>query len=188
MQVPLEVTFRHVKKNYAMQTLIEEEAFKLEEVCDHIIRCRVAIEQPQKHQKTGNPFRVRIAVTVPPQHEVVVRREPTEGNMHDPLEVVVHSAFQSMRRELTELVRRQHNEVKTHPESDMNAVVVKLFPEDGYGFLQAEGGYEVYFHQNSVLHNKYDSLEIGTAVHYVEEMGKKGPQASTVHVIAKANY
>jgi cold shock CspA family protein len=57
-----------------------------------------------------------------------------------------------------------------------------LFPERGYGFLTTSDGREVYFHQNSVLGNKFKDLKIGTEVRFVEEPGDKGPQASTVRV------
>ena len=44
---------------------------------------------------------------------------------------------------------------------------------------------EVYFHRNSVLNEDFDKLEVGTRVHFAEEMGEKGPQASSVHVEGK---
>jgi cold shock CspA family protein len=43
----------------------------------------------------------------------------------------------------------------------------------------------VYFHQNSVVDTDFSKLETGSEVRFVEEMGEKGPQASTVYVIGK---
>jgi ribosome-associated translation inhibitor RaiA len=74
MQVPLTVTFRNVQKNAGVENLIRNQAAKLERACDHIVSCRVAVEKPQEHQKSGNSFRVRIDVTVPPEHELIATR------------------------------------------------------------------------------------------------------------------
>ena len=57
---------------------MREKAAKLKHVCDAIISCRIAIERPHRHEKTGNPYRVRIAMTVPPGKELVVTREARE--------------------------------------------------------------------------------------------------------------
>jgi ribosome-associated translation inhibitor RaiA len=72
MQVPLKVTFRNVRKTPDIETLIGKQTAKLERVCNHIVSCHMAVEKPQEPHRTGNPFRVRIDVTVPPQHELVV--------------------------------------------------------------------------------------------------------------------
>ena len=58
--------------------------------------------------------------------------------------------------------------------------VTKLFPDEGFGFLQTADRREVYFNRNSVLDSGFSRPEIGTEVHFVDEMGEKGPQASTV--------
>ena len=62
------------------------------------------------------------------------------------------------------------------------AIVSALFPEKGYGFLTTPDGREFYFHKNSVLHDKFKNLKIGMKVRFVEELGEKGAQASTVKV------
>jgi cold shock CspA family protein len=63
--------------------------------------------------------------------------------------------------------------------------VSKLFPDEGYGFLETPDGREVYFHRNSVLGADFDRLSIGTEVRFAEEEGEKGLQASTVTVVGK---
>ena len=46
-------------------------------------------------------------------------------------------------------------------------------------------GREIYFHRNSVLGGEFPRLKVNSRVTYAEEMGKKGPQASTVKLIEK---
>jgi cold shock CspA family protein/ribosome-associated translation inhibitor RaiA len=184
MQVPLEISFKGIVNTTEIENLIRSKVAKLERVCSYITSCRVAVEKRQEHQRVGNPYRVRIDMTVPPGHELVVRREPTEGDMHDPLEVVVRGAFDAAARRLQKLAELQQGEVKTHPEQKAMAIVHRLFPDDGYGFLRTtDTQEEIYFHRNSVLRNHFDRLKVGMGVRYTAEVGEKGLQATTVQVV-----
>ena len=183
MRVPLEIACKGVAHTDEIDALIREEAGKLQRVCNYLMSCRVAVERRQRHQGIGNPYRVRINVTVPPGHELVVRREPSKGDMHDPLGIVIKRAFASAARRLHKLVQQQRGAVKNHPDQQVTAVIHKLFPDQGYGFLRAvETQDEVYFHRHSVLHDGFGRLEPGIVVRYAEEEGAEGPQASTVEV------
>jgi len=51
--------------------------------------------------------------------------------------------------------------------------------------LVAADGHEVYFHRNSVLDGAFGHLAVGAHVTFAEEMGEKGPQASTVKLLGK---
>jgi cold shock CspA family protein len=184
MKVPLEIAFKGIEHTDEIEALIREEADKLERVCHYLIHCRVAIEKRQQHQEVGNPYRVRIDVTVPPGHELVVRREPSHGDMHDPLDIVLKHAFASATRQLRRLVEQQRGAVKVHPDQQVTAVVHKLFPQEGYGFLRrVDTQEEVYFHRNSVLHDEFDQLTIGMGVRYAAEVGEKGLQATSVQIV-----
>lgn len=185
MQVPLKITFRNVRKTPDLEVLIAKQAAKLDRVCDHIISCQVAVEKPQEHQRVGNPFRVRIDVTVPPEHELVVSREATEGDLHDRLPTVLRGAFDAMRRQLQKLAEKQRLEVKSHPEQEVGGFVSQLFREEGYGFIKGLDGREIYFHKNSLLGGEFDRVEVGTGVRWVEQEGEKGPQASSVRIVDK---
>ena len=68
----------------------------------------------------------------------------------------------------------------THDPRPLRARVARIFYQDGYGFLETADGRDVYFHENSVL-DGFDKLEVGNKVVYSEEMGAKGPQASSLH-------
>ena len=53
-----------------------------------------------------------------------------------------------------------------------------------FGFLEGADGQEIYFGRNSILGDA-SRIEPGTRVSYVEEIGEKGPQASTIKVLGK---
>lgn len=185
MKVPLEMTFRGLEETDDIKQLIAKKVAKLEDICDYVIRCRVAVEVPHHHQRSGNPYRVVVEIKVPHRHDIIVRRESGQGDMHEPLPSVLRRAFEAARRELQELVDRQHGLTKTRLEEPPPALVSSLFLEDGYGFLETPDGREIYFHRNSVLNDDFHRLEVGARVRFVEEVGEDGPQASTVQVIKK---
>lgn len=183
MKVPIEITYRHMERVDEIDRLIHQKVAKLDRLFGNLISCRVAIERPQTAQRSGNPYRVRIGLTAPPGHELVVRREPVDNDMHATLRTVVIDAFKAMRRQLEELRERQRGEVKRHDEQP-RAVVARIFRGAGYGFLRTAEGREIYFHRNAVL-DRWDELEVGAEVRFEETEGAEGPQASTVAMLSR---
>ncbi|RJQ70850.1 MAG: HPF/RaiA family ribosome-associated protein [Desulfobacteraceae bacterium] len=185
MRVPLEITYRDVPKTDEIDALIRSKAAKLDQFCDHIISCRVAVEKPHEFQQSGQPHRVRIEMRVPPGHTLVAKRESTEGEMHTDLHATIRQAFDAARRQLEKLNRQQQGRIKSHPEQETSAIVEKLFLQEGYGFLRTTLGRSIYFNKNSVLYGDFERMAIGAGVRFVEEDGEEGPQASTVQLIDK---
>lgn len=186
MKIPAEISYRNVEKTEALESLVREKIEKLEKFCDHINSCRVAVEKVHDRPSSGSPYRVRLDITIPPGHELAVVRNPNEGTQYDELPTVIRDAFEAARRQVVELNERQHDKVKEHPQQDIVAVVTKLFKEQGYGFIKTlDTGREIYFHKNSVIHDDFDRIEVGTGVQFTESLGEMGPQATTVHIVNK---
>jgi ribosomal subunit interface protein len=179
MQLPVEISYRGVEKSEEIDNLIRAKAARLDRFCDHISRCDVAVEQPNHAQHSGNPFRVRLDVTVPPGHELVVEEKQSEHEMHEPLSKIINDAFKTMERQLKDLVERQRHEVKTHAEP--RALISKLFAD--YGFITDLLGKDIYFHRNAVVGAHFDDLRVGAEVRFDEAQGEIGPHATTVHVV-----
>jgi cold shock CspA family protein len=95
------------------------------------------------------------------------------------LEVAIREAFHAARRRLQDHARQKRADVKTH-EPMPEARVTKLFPVEGYGYIETPDGREIYFHANSVLNNRFKSLKLGSKVSFTEEAGEKGPQAQSI--------
>jgi len=185
MQVPMEISFRDVEKTPDLEELIRNSARRLEKVNDQLISCRVAVEKPQEHQRSGNPYQVRIDMRVPPGHELVVKSKPRDNPMHESLHAVITETFDSAERRLRKLTEQMREGPGKHPGGEDSAFVARIFEDEGYGFIRAYDGTEYYFHRNSVLEDGFDRLEPGTAVRFAAEVGEKGPQASTVEIIEK---
>ncbi len=199
MILPIQITYRNLEPSGEVGEWIRQEADKLDGFYNRIMGCRVVVELSSGHRRWGSLYHIRIDVTVP-GGELVVKRQPslhssiqqTDGEKsakhlevkapHKELRQAINDAFKEMGRRLQDYARRQRGDAKTH-EPMPRARVTKLFPEEGYGFLDTPGGREIYFHQNSVQEPGFRHLRIGTVVKFVEEQGEKGPQASTVKLI-----
>jgi len=114
MQLPVNITYRGLKKSQGIEQLVLEKATRLDKFCDHISRCDVAIEQPNHTHHKGNPYRCRIDVTVARGHELVADERQTDNGSHQPLNKVIHDAFKTMEGELRRVVDKQRRDVKTH--------------------------------------------------------------------------
>lgn len=181
MRLPIKITTQSgVQLSDEIQAEIQRRAEALDRYCDRIMSCRVVIDAPILHHKNKS-FAVRIDLTVP-NGELVVDRQ------HDAdLMVALRDSFDSARRQLEDYVRRVRGDVKS-PSGALRGLVVKLFPEKGYGFVRTPDGQELYFHRNSVLGNGFDELRVGAEVRFAEEAGQKGPQASTVALAERPHF
>lgn len=184
MRVPLEITFRGISSSEEIKELIQQKAAKLERVADQLISCRVAVEKKQKNPQSGNPFRIRINMRLPPGREVVVDSgESGDGYIHDELSTVIRDVFDIALRRLKKINDQLQNEVKEYPIGENSGTVVRLFSDNGYGFIQSPTGREIFFHRNSVPNDGFDRMEVGTGVRFMEEQGEKGPRASSVQLM-----
>ncbi len=189
MQIPLEITFRNVDKTDEVDALIRRKAAKLDEICDYLISCRVAVEKVQRHQSSGQPYRVRLDIKMPPGHEIVVNRDPARANLHLDLEAEIRWAFDTAERQIKELMEKQRHDVKKHPFQEVQGIVDKIFRADGTGFILSNDGRQIFFHRNALVNTDFVYLREGDGVRFVETMGEKGPQASTVQVVqSPPNY
>jgi cold shock CspA family protein/ribosome-associated translation inhibitor RaiA len=186
METPLQITFRHMTPVPALEELIRAQAAKLEEFFNKITGCHVTVEMPHRHHQHGNVYQVRIDVIVPGS-EIVVNREPGMAAQHRDAESAVHDAFATAGRLLEDYVRRLRGDIK-YREGMQHGRVVRLFPNEGCGFLETGDGRELYFHRHSVLRDAFAQLQLGDEVAFAEEQGQKGPQASTVRPVGRHGH
>jgi ribosomal subunit interface protein len=181
MKLPLQVAFRDMEASAAVKAKVRERAAQLEQFYGQIMSCRVVIEAHHKHHHQGNLYHVRVDLKVP-DTEIIAGRDPKLHHAHEDVFVAVRDAFDAARRQLEDYVRRRRGDVKTH-EVTPHGRIVELTPD--YGKIETADGRLVYFHRNSVLDADFGELQIGTEVRFSEEVGERGPQASTVHVVGK---
>jgi ribosomal subunit interface protein len=183
MQLPLQISFRHMEASPALEARIRNRVEELERMFDRIVSCRVVVECRHPRQQQGNLFRVRVDLKVPGR-EIVVGRDPAAHHAHEDAHVAVRDAFDAARRLLEDHVRKARAEVKLHAVPD-HGRVERLLPD--YGFILGADGSEIYFHRNSVTNGAFDKLAVGEEVRYVAQHSEsaKGAQASSVTPLGK---
>ena len=182
---PVEISFRNLDHSDAVEANIREKVARLEQFYERIHYIRVTVEAVHRHGHKGRLYGVNIIVGVPGKDVVVTRTGPLD-HAHEDVYVAVRDAFRAAIRILEDHVRISRSDVKSH-EVPLHGKVVRLFPYEGYGFVETPDGLEVYFHKNCVVEGTFNKLEVGAEVRLVlaENEGIKGPQASTVKLVGK---
>ncbi|HEY9642026.1 MAG TPA: HPF/RaiA family ribosome-associated protein [Coleofasciculaceae cyanobacterium] len=183
MQLTPQITLRNISPSAAIEDDIRKHTAKLNEFYDRIMDCRVMVEAPHQHHHKGNLYHVRIDLTVP-GGELVINRGSPQHQAHEDLYVTIRDAFESAEHELRQYAERQRGDVKTHAVPP-HGRIANLLLDEGYGFIEAADGHQVYFHQNSLINADFSQLKIGQEVRFAEEEGDEGLQASTVRLIGK---
>lgn len=185
MQLPLQITFRHMASSPALEKRIRRRAQELEHFFDRITACRVTVECRHPRQQQGNVFEVRIDLTVPGR-EISVGRDRGINHAHEDAHVAVRDAFDALRRRVEDHARHARGEVKLHAVPD-HGRIARLLPDRDGGFIVTASGDEIYFHRNSVVGGSFDALDIGAEVRFVARWSEsaEGPQASTVTPLGK---
>jgi ribosomal subunit interface protein len=181
MNLPLQIVFRNMGPSEAIDAKVRERAEKLEKYYEHLMSCRVVVELHHRHRQHGNLYHVRVDLKVP-DGELVASREPGEHHAHEDVYVAIRDAFDAIRRQLEDYIRRRRGQVKLHAVQPYGRVT-ELYPD--YGKIETPDGRLVYFHKNSVVDADFARIDIGTEVRFTEEMGELGMQASTVHLVPK---
>jgi len=184
METAIHIEFQGMEPVEHVRSAIAKHVADLERRYGRVTDCRVVLKSPGGHHRTGGLYEVNIHLALSNGRDVDIDRTATADERHADVAFAVNDAFKRARRRLQDHVRRMQGHVKTHAERPIGTVT-KLDSERGCGFLETKDGREIYFHQNTVLDGKFHQLTLGTRVLFSEEMGQKGPQASTVNLLGK---
>lgn len=181
MQIPVQVTFRHMDPSPALEERVRLECAALERYSPQIVRCRAVVQAPHHHQAQGGLYEVRLQITAP-EAEIVVDRTHGQSASHEDVYVAIRDSFRAARRQLEDYERRRRQQVKTH-EPPPEGRIIELHSAEGFGRIETSDGRLVYFHRNSLVGSAFDALQTGMRVRFAEEPGEQGPQASSLHVL-----
>ena len=186
MQVPLEISFHNMDRSEAMVRRVESQVARLEKIADSIISCRIVLETVHK-QPHRRPLSVSIKLSLPGKDIVVKREQRLQDSKSDPYQTI-GAAFDIAERQLEEHLRISRHGVKSH-DGPTYARIVKLYPDQDYGFIETPVQLNVYFHSDVVVDESFDRLEVGHEVLYTlaADEGPMGPQASRVQLIRGAH-
>ena len=185
MKVPYQLVFRNMRGSDSLRTLVSEKVIWLETFSSKVVSCRVLVEKPHRRHRKGNLYHVRIDLRLPGE-ELIINRTPELHHRFKDVYVSIHDAFDRARREVEEYERKKRRDVKFLSIPSC-AFIIALYKEDDrgeFGFIRSEDGREIYFHRNALINETFDSLRIGMKVRYHEQLGEKGPQASSIEVLS----
>lgn len=184
MQVPAQIDFQGMQPEQRLRNAIDTHVAALEKRFGRVTACRVVLKGPGGHHRTGGLYEVNIHLSLPDGRDVDIARTASADERHADVDFAINDAFKRARRRLQDEVRRMRGQVKT-PERAPIGKITQLDAAGGFGFLESEDGREIYFHGNSLLNADFRKLTVGARVAFAEEMGDKGPQASTVKLLGK---
>ncbi|MEO8120258.1 MAG: HPF/RaiA family ribosome-associated protein [Rhodoferax sp.] len=115
MKLPVHIQFHGMEPSDALAKSAREHAHKLESFANDIMTCRIGVNLEPKHKSQGRPVSVRIDLTLP-GIELVVNRV-----QHEDAHMALREAFDNMRRQLEDVVRKRRGQVKQHavPRSEL---------------------------------------------------------------------
>ncbi|KGE01624.1 HPF/RaiA family ribosome-associated protein [Rhizobium sp. YS-1r] len=184
METPVEIASHGAEISPAVEAALKDHVSELETRFGRITDCRVVVTGPGKRHRTGGLYDVRIHLTLPNGREVAVDHIDHGDERHSDLNFAINDAFKRARRQLQDEARKLQGEVKYH-EPQPSGTIARIDHAGAFGFIATSDGREIYFHRNSVIGGRFDDLEKGMHVTFVEEQGTKGDQASTVRFMGK---
>ena len=183
MQTPAQIEFENLTPSPELQAAVDQHVAELERRFGRVTAGRVIVRGPGEHHKTGGQYQVSIRLALPEGREVNVGRTPVEDERYADLTFAVDDAFKRARRQLQDQARLLRDQTKLHAGEPIGTVV-RIDPGGEFGFIEGADGQEIYFNCNSVVQGR-SNIAVGARVSYVEEVGEKGAQASTVKVLGK---
>lgn len=176
----LQIEGRHIEVAPEWAAEIKERVNALQKGHSDLIHVRVTITRQRHHKRADDTAEAVIVATMPARHTITARKR------EETVEQAIRSAFEALEVELKRVrEKRASREVGARlPAEPVRGVISKLYPDEGYGFIQPETGEEeVYFHRNAVHDMKFAELTDGMEVSFNVEEGDNGPQATTVNPV-----
>lgn len=186
MERPLQIAFKDMDSSEFLENLIHERAERLERMHPHITGCRVVVEVPHRKPDSGKPpIGIAVELDVPGRSTIIAKDVQERREVKNDQYAVVNRAFDAVERQLKSAAEVKRGEVKRHGSAGETGSVVRLFPQQNYGFIEVRGSSDLYFTRNAVTGGSFDDLEIGTMVEITRATteGPMGPQASSVKLL-----
>jgi cold shock CspA family protein/ribosome-associated translation inhibitor RaiA len=186
MEVPLQIAFKNLDSSTFIENLIRERAGRMERLHANIISCRVVVQVPHRSPESGKPpIGVSVEVEVPGKKRLIGKDEQERHEAKNDQYAVVSRAFEAVERQLKSDADVKRGDVKRHEGDGETGRIVRLFPNEDYGFIEVRGSTDLYFTRNAVNGGNFDDLEVGTMVEVSRATteGPMGPQASSVKLL-----
>ncbi|BAU64013.1 cold-shock DNA-binding domain protein [Stanieria sp. NIES-3757] len=98
------INYLNLEQNQEVNCLIKQHLNQLEAVCHSIKNCYVAIENARDYQKSGTSYRVTLHLSVDPNYEFLVVRNPDYAQEYESWESLIKDVFTEAQDQIIELI------------------------------------------------------------------------------------
>jgi len=166
----LHIDAQHIDLEPDLQTWITERLEALNALDQDILHARVTVVKHVHHLRGSDEARVMLALS---------GKTLSATRMGDTIADALYEVLEVIERELHDFRTVRRGVVK-EPGPRPRGRIVRVFPDEGYGFIETEAHREVYFHANAVHGIPFAQLSVNMVVDLDIEAGHAGLQATRV--------
>jgi hypothetical protein len=111
MPAPMEIIFEGVKHSGAIEGYIRNEMENLRDVDAQVTSSTIVVTQPRAKHFSGDPYRLRVRLTVEGSPAIHVNHDPGAGRRHDAMQIAVRDTFRIIRRRLESGLRGREEDM-----------------------------------------------------------------------------
>lgn len=186
MERPLQIAFKNVESSASLETLIRERVERLQRFHPNITGARVVVEVPHRSPEGAKPpLGIAVEIDVPGRSPVIAKGQQERREVKGDSSAIVNRVFEAVERQLEQITAIRKGEVKQHGSAGDTGVVVRLFREQNYGFIEVKDSPDLYFSRDVVGNGSFEEMKVGSIVHVTRASteGPMGPQASSVKLM-----
>ena len=105
----IQITFEGVRHSDVVEGYIRSELENLRDVEAHITSSTIVVAPPRAKHFSGDPYRLRVRLTVAGGPDINVNHDPGAGRRHDAMQIAVRDTFRIVRRRLEDAIRRRQS-------------------------------------------------------------------------------
>ncbi|KAB2942524.1 MAG: HPF/RaiA family ribosome-associated protein [Hyphomicrobium sp.] len=186
MERPLQIAFKNVESSASLETLVRDRVERLQRFHPNITGARVVVEVPHRSPEGAKPpLGIAVEIDVPGRSPVIAKGQQERRELKGDSSAIVNRVFEAVERQLEQITAIRKGEVKQHGSAGDTGVVVRLFREQNYGFIEVKDSPDLYFSSDVVGNGSFESIKVGSIVHVTRATteGPMGPQASSVKLM-----
>ena len=104
-----QISFEGVGHSDIIEGYIRNELENLRDVEVHITSSTIVVTPPRAKHFSGDPYRLRVRLTVAGGPDINVNHDPGAGRRHDAMQIAVRDTFRIVRRRLEDAIRRRQS-------------------------------------------------------------------------------
>ena len=108
------IEFQGMEATSEFRDKIAQHLSRLEERFGRITACRVTVKAPSGHRHVGDPYEIKIYLSLPGEREVAVDRTPHQDERFQDFDFALNDAFSRAGRQLQEQLERMRGATNRH--------------------------------------------------------------------------